>query len=186
MSKSCALVLALGTALGTASAAPRSSSRPRGAAAATVRQALGWYGKDMQKDIRGGHTPHWAVVNVNGRVTRDVQYDYGKGKAGIMRVPGLGASGRFKVVTLLPVSGHVGWANAQKYARSNRYSLTLADEQGNVRWQGKKASTGLVTAAVFELKLQKGKNVFEFAPDGSLGAGGYLEGRRYVIHWDGK
>src|SRR6188474_1855367 len=73
------------------SAARPSSSHP------AIRQALSWYGKDMEKDVRDGHTPHVIVMGVNGRVTRDTQYDHGSGKAGLMKVTGLGSSGKFKV-----------------------------------------------------------------------------------------
>ena len=151
---------------------------------ANARQAMTWYGGDMEKDIRAGTTPHVIVMNVNGKVTSDRQFDYGTHKPGQMRVTGLGKSGNFKVVMLLPVSGHTG--EAAKFARSNRYNVTVA-APGGATWSSPKiASTGLVTPKELTLKLTKGLNVLEFWPDGSGGPGGYVEGRRYHITWDGK
>jgi hypothetical protein len=152
---------------------------------ATARQAMTWYGGDMETAIKSGSTPHVTVVNVNGKVTRDRQFGYGTHKAGILDVTGLGASGKLRVVMLLPVSGHVS-GQAATYAKTNRYNITLSDDQGTQLFAAPKvASTGYVTPHELDLKLRPGKNILDFWPDGSGGAGGYIEGRRYEITWDG-
>lgn len=152
----------------------------------TAREAMKAYGGDMESAIRSGSTPHVTVVNVNGRVTRDRQFNYGTHKAGVMDVTGLGKGGKLRVVMLLPVSGHVT-GQAETYAKTNRYNITLSDEHEQQFFASPKvASTGYVTPHELVLTLRPGKNLLDFWPDGSGGPGGYIEGRRYEITWDGK
>jgi hypothetical protein len=150
-----------------------------------ARQAMTWYGQGMEQGIRNGSTPHVTVIGQNGRVSGQQQFGYGTHKPGVMNVTGLGKAGLFRVLMLLPVSGHVGWESAQKYARENSYNVRLQRANGAVWNAPRIASTGLVTPAELELTLSQGKNILDFWADGSAGAGGYIEGRRFEITWDG-
>ncbi|MES2963197.1 MAG: hypothetical protein V4760_04845 [Bdellovibrionota bacterium] len=106
-----------------------------------------------------------------------------------LHVTGLGPTGVLKGTLLLPVSGHTGLDNANKWAKTDLYKVVIADAQG--RETGKivvnAPSKGVITIQELEVQMVPGQAIqIQYARNGSLGVGGYAEGRVYEIVWDGK
>lgn len=185
-------VAATATAARTPHAAPRLA--PTRTTATSVGKPEAWRGKatkltrGMERDIKQGTTPFLELVQVNKTVKlkQTAFADYDKGTFSKFNVTGLGAEGTMDLVALLPVSGHVGLAEAKQYAASNQYNITITHADGTNQQVGKTTSTGFVTEKQIGLKLKPGTTRIEFWADGSAGVGGYTAGRRIEFTWDGK
>lgn len=82
--------------------------------------------------------------------------------------------GKLKTTFLLPVSGHVGLSEAQRYAKTNVFEIMVNGKLTKVPAQG------FVTAKEMELTLKPGRNTITAEPyTGALG--GYAEGRTIII-----
>ncbi len=111
--------------------------------------------------------------------------DYDRGRPAKYVVTGLAATGKLDLVTLLPVSGHNGWADAQQYAKANRYNVVVTSADGRRTGRAGIAAQGLITEHPVALELKRGTTVIEFWADGSGGVGGYVSGRRIELTWNG-
>jgi hypothetical protein len=182
----------------TVRARPAAQVRPAARAQRNARQAvqLGSMAKQraqimssmMEGAIRQNATPAMQVMARKDKVQL-TQYEsphYKQNRTAKFRVSGLGKSGSLDLVALLPVSGHVGLPNAQKWAKSNKYNVVITHADGTRQTLPKVSSTGFVTMTGMNLKLKKGKTVIQAWADGSAGVGGYKAGREVEIHWDGK
>lgn len=152
-------------------------SQARGEIAATSQM--------MQGSIFQNATPPFALVHMAaGTSMRQVrQSNYKKGITARFEVSGL-AGGSFPVTALLPVSGHVGQAEAARYARTNVYNVEIEYADGRTETMQVNAS-GYVTAKELDLKLVKGTNYVRFWADGSAGVGGFRSGREIELEYDG-
>lgn len=96
-------------------------------------------------------------------------------KAAVYKVKAADLSnGKLKTTLLLPVSGHVGLVEAQKYARSNVFEVKVNGKLTKI------PARGFVTDHEMELELKPGRNTITAEPyTNSLG--GYVEGRTIFI-----
>ena len=106
-----------------------------------------------------------------------------------LNVTGLGPMGVLRGTLLLPVSAHNGLANANAWAKVDKYWVDTADAQG--RQTGKVVvdapSRGPITVQEVQIQLIPGQVVqLRYARNGSAGIAGYAEGRVYEFVWDGK
>jgi hypothetical protein len=111
------------------------------------------------------------------------QSSYKQGITARFEVTGL-RGGSFPVTALLPVSGHVGQAEAAQYARSNVYNVEVEYADGTTETMTVNA-TGYVTEKTLDLKLKKGTNYVRFHAEGSGGVGGFRSGREIELEYDG-
>jgi hypothetical protein len=139
----------------------------------------------MEGSIFQNATPPFAIIHMNdgARVRQTRQSSYKQGITARFEVSGL-AGGAFPVTALLPVSGHVGQAEAARYARTNVYSVEIEYADGTSETMRVNA-TGYVTEKLLDLKLKKGTNFVRFFPEGSGGVGGFRSGREIELEWDG-
>ena len=165
--------------LGRQSAAGRGGARPE------ARGEIAAYAQMMEGSILGNATPPFALIHMNAgaRVRQTRQSSYKQGITARFAVSGL-AGGSFPVTALLPVSGHVGQAEAARYARTNVYSVEIEYADGTSETL-RVNSTGLVTEKLLDLKLKKGTNYVRFHPEGSGGVGGFRSGREIELEYDG-
>jgi hypothetical protein len=106
-----------------------------------------------------------------------------------LNVTGLGPSGILKGTLVLPVSAHNGLANAIAWAKGDLYKVVVADAQGRQTSSIviDAPSRGPVTLQEFAVQMVPGQVIqIQYARNGSLGVGGYAEGRVYELVWDGK
>ena len=159
--------------------AARSGARPE------ARQEVAAYSQMMEGSIFQNATPPFALIHMNAgaRVRQTRQSSYKQGITARFEVSGL-AGGSFPVTALLPVSGHVGQAEAARYARSNVYSVEIEYADGTSETMRVNA-TGYVTEKLLDLKLKKGTNFVRFYPEGSGGVGGFRSGREIELEYDG-
>ena len=124
----------------------------------------------------GGDTPAFELIShgVPMRQTKEVD-EYTQGARYEIDQAHLSA-GSMQATLLLPVSGHVGRAEAKRYRRTNQYNLVL-----NGSTLAKVAANDYVTELPVTLSLQPGRNLIEFWPDGSGGVGGFQGGREIEI-----
>ncbi len=150
-----------------------------------VRQEIAAYSQMMEGSIFQNATPPFALIHMNdgARVRQTRQSSYKHGITARFEVSGL-AGGSFPVTALLPVSGHVGQAEAARYARTNVYSVEIEYADGTSETMRVNA-TGYVTEKLLDLKLKKGTNYVRFYPEGSGGVGGFRSGREIELEWDG-
>jgi hypothetical protein len=172
-------LLALTLALMAVAPAARADVRPQ------ARQEIDGYAQLMVGSILSHATPPFALVHMTAghRVRRARQSSYRKGITARFEVGGL-RGGSFPVTALLPVSGHVGQAEAARGARTNVYSVEIEYADGT-RETMRVNATGLVTDALLDLKLEKGTNYVRFHPEGSGGVGGFRSGREIELAYDG-
>ena len=95
------------------------------------------------------------------------------------------ADGKLKGTLLLPVSGHAGSENADKWRTTDTYDLYIKDAAGKQTFLAKGAkSLDYVTHHELEVPLKKGEKVsLYYSRSGSGGPGGYPEGRTIDIIW---
>jgi hypothetical protein len=167
----------------TASASPAPSGR--GSLRPQARREVAATSQMMQGSIFQNATPPFALVHMaEGTAMRQVrQSNYKKGITARFEVSGL-AGGSFPVTALLPVSGHVGQAEAARYARTNVYNLEIEYADGTSETMQVNA-TGFVTEKALDLKLKKGTNYVRFWAEGSAGVGGFRSGREIELEYDG-
>jgi hypothetical protein len=170
--------------LGRSSGQPLRAGSARGGLSGRVAQQVQQVRREMEKTIRDEQaTPPFEVVakqqGVRLRETRASDYHAGIWQR--VRVDGTLAGGKLDLVALLPVSGHVGWANAQSYARSNQYNVTFEAAGGQEVALPRVSSTGLVTQTHLSLALKPGSNFVRFWADGSARVGGFPSGRTIEI-----
>lgn len=161
-------------------AAARGGTRPE------ARGEIDAYAQMMEGSILGNATPPFTLIHMNAgaRVRQTRQSSYKQGTTARFAVSGL-AGGSFPVTALLPVSGHVGQAEAARYARTNVYSVEIEYADGTSETL-RVNSTGLVTEKLLDLKLKKGTNYVRFHPEGSGGVGGFRSGREIELEYDGQ
>lgn len=159
--------------------AARAGARPE------ARQEVAAYSQMMEGSIFQNATPPFALIHMNAgaRVRQTRQSSYKQGITARFEVSGL-AGGSFPVTALLPVSGHVGQAEAARYARTNVYSVEIEYADGTSETMRVNA-TGYVTEKLLDLKLKKGTNFVRFYPEGSGGVGGFRSGREIELEYDG-
>lgn len=167
--------------LGSQAAAQRARTGVRPEA----RQEIAAYAQMMEGSIYQNATPPFALIHMNAGATvrQTRQSSYKKGITARFEVSGL-AGGSFPVTALLPVSGHVGQAEAARYARTNVYSVEIEYADGTTETM-RVNSTGYVTEKLLDLKLKKGTNYVRFSPEGSAGVGGFRSGREIELEYDG-
>ena len=150
-----------------------------------ARQEIAAYAQMMEGSIYQNATPPFALIHMDGghtmRQTR--QSSYKQGITARFEVTGL-RGGSFPVTALLPVSGHVGQAEAARYARTNVYSVEVEYADGTTETM-RVNSTGYVTEKQLDLKLKKGTNYVRFFAEGSAGVGGFRSGREIELEYDG-
>ena len=139
--------------------------------------------------------PAQAIQNPS-RNTIPLNYTTDAGKQGYhyeqvprIDVTNLGPSGLLKGTLLLPVSGHTGIPNAERWAKSDTYRLYVVDSTGKevAVIASAAPSRGVITAQ--EVAIQMTPNTLYrllYFRSGSGGPGGYPDGRTYDIYWDGK
>lgn len=145
--------------------------------------------KEMKKDTVEDSTPIMGI-HVPDDAIHDMKWTDGYGTHTItkMEITGLGPKGELPMTLLLPVSGHTGKENALKWAKTDTYSILLKDSSGGSQYLVRDAkSLDLVTVQELVVPLQKGQTMrLEYHRSGSLGPGGYVEGRSLDLVWDGK
>jgi hypothetical protein len=148
---------------------------------------VGQLERSMEHSIKNGATPFLEIVPARAgvRMRQTSWPNYKTGEIARFEVSGLDKSGKLDLVALLPVSGHVGRAEADRYAKSNQYNLVVTHADGTRQALPKVASTGYVTQKDLGLSLKPGKTSIEFWADGSAGVGGYVAGRRIELSWNG-
>lgn len=161
------------------------SQRARTGTRPEARQEIAAYAQMMEGSIFQNATPPFALVHMNAgaRVRQTRQSSYKKGITARFEVSDL-EGGSFPATALLPVSGHVGQAEAARYARTNVYNLEIEYADGTTETM-RVNSTGYVTEKLLDLKLKKGTNYVRFHPDGSAGVGGFTSGREIELEYDG-
>jgi len=148
---------------------------------------------DMLDDIHGrgdyakrghGDTPLLEPVTMNASLlkTRRAAVEINEHNIGgphaIYEVSAVPANGDVTVKLLIPVSGHVGLASAKKYAKTNKYDVSIEDENGKTIQSMVVNATGMITEQDVTLPFGKGKRFqVSFAPRGSGGVSGYSSGR---------
>ena len=102
-------------------------------------------------------------------------------------VSGLGAEGVLNGTLLLPVSGHTGIANARSWAKTDTYDIYLEGNGNKVMLAQAAKSLDLITLQEVSMVLKAGVEYqLVYNRSGSMGPGGYPDGRIYKITWDGK
>lgn len=148
------------------------------------------------------HRAHLASNSQNGGASESVihaanatlkkwAFNYHTGqckKASVEVPPSLDASGKriIDLTVLCNVSGHVGAENAARFAQSNKYVIKVTQPDGQALWMrgiDRKQPVEYCTAQDISFELMKGTTVIEAWPEGSAGVGGYVEGRRYELHF---
>ncbi|MBT8493975.1 MAG: hypothetical protein KJO07_13055 [Deltaproteobacteria bacterium] len=162
---------------------PQRQQRTQASSRAKVEVAM--YKQVMNNAIAQKATPpFFLVANKDGvKMTQTRQGNYKKNVTPAYKVDGLSKSGDFSVTALLPVSAHTG--QAQQFAKSNKYNITVTHADGTVQKINKISSTGLVTEKALNLKLKPGKTVVNMWPDGSAGVAGFKAGREIELNWSG-
>lgn len=150
-----------------------------------ARHEIAAYGQMMEGSIFQNATPPFALIHMtDGHSVRQTrQSSYKQGITARFEVGNL-RGGSFPVTALLPVSGHVGQAEAARYARSNVYNVEIEYADGTTETL-RVNSTGYVTEKLLDLRLQKGTNYVRFYPEGSGGVGGFRSGREIELVYDG-
>jgi hypothetical protein len=150
-----------------------------------ARAEIAAYSQMMEGSIFQNATPPFALIHMSsGHAMRQVrQSSYKQGITARFEVSGL-AGGSFPVTALFPVSGHVGQAEAARYARSNVYNVEVEYADGTTESMRVNA-TGYVTEHALDLKLKKGTNYVRFYAEGSGGVGGFRSGREIELEYDG-
>lgn len=140
----------------------------------------------MEATIRRNATPPVEIVGSSpgARLTQTRTPIYKKGQTAAFDVSGV-PDGHLSLTALLPVSGHVGFAEAQRYAQSNVYNIKITHPDGSVETLARVKATGFVTEAPIDLKLKPGKTIIQAWADGSAGVGGYRAGREIELNWSG-
>lgn len=151
-----------------------------------ARREIDAYAQLMEGSIYQNATPPFQLVHMaaGARVRQTRQPNYKKGVTARFEVSDLGPGGSFPVTALLPVSGHVGQAEAARYARSNVYVVEIEYADGTSQTM-RVNSTGYVTEQPLELALVKGTNYVRFHAEGSAGVGGFRSGREIELEYDG-
>lgn len=162
-----------------------SQSGPRTGARPEARREIAAYAQMMEGSIYQNATPPFSLVHMNAGATirQTRQSSYKQGITARFEVTGL-RGGTFPVTALLPVSGHVGQAEAARYARTNVYNVEVEYADGTTETM-RVNSTGYVTEKQLDLKLKKGTNFVRFYPEGSGGVGGFRSGREIELEYDG-
>ena len=162
----------------------RQQQRSQASSRAKVEVAM--YKQVMNNAIAQNATPpFFLVANKDGvKMSQTRQGNYKKNVTPAYKVDGLAKSGELSLTALLPVSAHTG--QAQQFAKSNKYNITVTHADGTVQKINKVASTGLITEKSLNLKLKPGKTVVNMWPDGSAGVGGFKAGREIELNWSGK
>lgn len=161
----------------------QSSGRP--GLRSQARAEIAAYSQMMEGSIFQNATPPFALIHMSsGHTMRQVrQSSYKQGITARFEVSGL-SGGSFPVTALFPVSGHVGQAEASRYARSNVYNVEIEYADGTTETM-RVNSTGYVTEHALDLKLKKGTNYVRFYAEGSGGVGGFRSGREIELAYDG-
>jgi hypothetical protein len=173
-------ILVLALAITTGHAAHANATWHQAVQSAATQHASG-----MESIIKAGATPAFVVLpktpGVNLRQTQAA--NYGAGTHAVLHVENLPAGASLDLLSLLPVSGHVGLANATNYARTNQYNLVVVEPGGQQTALPKVPTTGFVTQKDLSLSLKPGMTRLLFWPDGSGGVGGYPQGRTIDLHY---
>ena len=110
-----------------------------------------------------------------------------------LNVSNLGPGGVLKASLLLPVSAHTDagdpkLTNATKWSKSDKYQVQAKDKSGKVTIiAADSQSLDFTTIHEVEIPMKKGEPVeLTYWRNGSLGVGGYADGRTFIITWDGK
>lgn len=172
---------------------PRSSQAPgrqslsqgRPGLRSQARAEIAAYTQMMEGSIFQNATPPFALIHMtSGHTMRQVrQSSYKQGITARFEVSGL-SGGSLPVTALFPVSGHVGQAEAARYARTNVYNVEIEYADGTSETM-RINSTGFVTEKTLDLKLKKGTNFVRFYAEGSAGVGGFRSGREIELEYDG-
>jgi hypothetical protein len=100
-----------------------------------------------------------------------------------LQIDGAKAGEEIELVVVMPVSGHHNLPK-DTYARTNRYDIWLKHPDGAHEMIEDVATPfvsqpleGYATPHLLKVKLQPGSTMLTFAPRGSAGVGGYMNGR---------
>ena len=147
-----------------------------------------------------GHadTPPMYFVPADGQ--NAVELVHSGGLHGVFthfHVTGIGPSGILKGTLLLPVSGHLGFPQAQIWAKQDKYNITsqvgagpqgdqFGSYNGGTVLVANGQSLDLITKQEVSIQLVAGQQVrVLYFRQGSGGPGGYPEGRVMIFTWDG-
>lgn len=147
--------------------------------------------KEAEADARRGVASTVTFLPSKGTKFKSWYFGYKTGEARRMNILEQPEGGIVRGTIVINPSGHTG--QAESFARSNTYTveITLPDGQKlvregilrNVVVQGLPPSTAeYATAIDVEYPYRRGVTQLSASPDGSGGAGGYVEGRLYLIH----
>jgi len=159
--------------------------------------------KHSESDPELGDTPPFELVsNTKGlkfKAPKGHVPDYENyskpGAHTIFDVSGVPSSGIIDVTSLMPASGHVNAGGRSKndtarfFHDTNTYFIEVTHPDGTTEKidniASDKASKSLVTPHDLRIQLSKGSTFVRFAPKGSMGIGGYNNGRVIELRWDG-
>lgn len=161
---------------------------------------------DREKQLKASYDEMWNEIKVVNDVPpldyfpasgvdvvkKEAPGDWMSGNFGSLTVRNLGPDGELPITLVLPVSGHVGFENATKWAKEDKiflYKEIVETVDGRQRSASKYVienvqSKNYVTYIDVILKLEKGKNRFLYHRNGNR-PGGYIEGRVLEVFWDG-
>jgi hypothetical protein len=112
-------------------------------------------------------------------------FNYGTGQPKQMNFNKPPKDGVVRGTMVVSVSGHDG--RQDQYAKSNTYSVRVTLPNGKTITQNRiprndPSKAEYATAIPLEFPYMAGKTIIEAWPDGSAGPGGYIEGRKYIMH----
>ncbi len=163
------------TVVGAQTLSPRQFQRAPHVAALAAE-----YRQDTLRGVAGQAT---IVPASRGILSAIEEFSYGTHKPKEARVLKAPADGTLDLTVVMSASGHTG--QAQLYAQSNTYTVEVRFPNGSVsRMSGvrntPKGQAEYVTLQDLSFPLIRGVTRVSAWPDGSAGAGGYIEGR--TIH----
>jgi len=168
----------------------RTQSKEGGLVPRTAKPADGaaLWANYLEKESKSGLAGVAVILAGNAELER-WDFSYGSGlakKANVKKPPPPNGEGRriLDLTVVMSVSGHTGQADA--FAKSNTYTIKVTRPDGGIHWMRnipRKSAIEYATVQNVSFPLDEGVTVLEAWADGSAGAGGYLEGRRYEIHF---
>lgn len=147
--------------------------------------------KEMHTDYVGPHTdtPMMYFVASDGVTVKRLAKATGLDTDSTIekiQVGNLGPTGELAGTLMLPVSGHTGMANANKWAKTDLYTVRVKDKTGAEAPIAHAKSLDLVTEHEVNFTLKKNEPVdMLYYRHGSGGPPGYPQGRTITVIWDG-
>lgn len=130
--------------------------------------------------------PYYEIVEAPSASLKETQaHEYLTGRYAKYDVT-TGGEPVLRATMLLPVSGHVGAANARKWAKTDTYSVWAEVDGKTYDLVVDAKSLDIVTHQDIEIPLVRGKEVKVFYLRSGNSIEGFMEGRVMGFTWNGK